>query len=172
WYPMVPNGQIYALGIDRGSVFAAGLFSGLAARWRSNLAALSATTGQALDWDPNVRLPYSDGGVYALAARSDMLFVGGRFASVGGQPRNNLAAFDANGNLAPWDPSASGAVHALVVGGTSVYAGGEFGYVGGQARIHIAQIDAASGAVSAWAPQLGDTVRALAVQGNTVYAGG
>src|SRR5215831_4948002 len=34
-------------------------------------------------------------------------YLAGAFSAIGGQPRNNLAHVDANGNLLPWNPNAN-----------------------------------------------------------------
>jgi hypothetical protein len=102
--------------------------------------------------------------------------------SIGGQPRNRIAALDTTtGNATTWNPNAWGDViypwttpyvSALVVSGPTVYAGGWFTSIGGQSRNYIAALDAATGNATNWDPTASISVRTLAVSGSTVYVGG
>jgi hypothetical protein len=68
------------------------------------------------------------------------VFAAGRFASVGSQQRNRLAAVDANGALLPWNPDANSIVNTLAVLRDVVYVGGQFTNIGGIPRNGIAAI--------------------------------
>ena len=82
------------------------------------LAALDATTGAAIAWNPTT--------VSALAVSGDTVYVGGGFTQIGGQARNNIAALDAGtGAATAWNPSADSTVSALAVAGDTVYAWSE-----------------------------------------------
>jgi trimeric autotransporter adhesin len=66
------------------------------------------------------------GAINALATRGTTLYIGGRFSSVGGRPRTNLAALalDRKGALLPFAPAVTQDVLALApLGGELVYAG-------------------------------------------------
>ena len=52
------------------------------------------------------------------------VYAGGKFTSIGGQPRNYIAALDATGAATNWNPNANAEVNALALGGSTVYAGG------------------------------------------------
>jgi predicted small secreted protein len=92
---------------------------------------------------------------------------------VGGQPRANLAAIDAqDGTPTAWNPAPNGGVVELVARGNTIYAGGRFTSIGGQPRRYLAAVDSATGAATSWNPDPDDFVEALAVDGATVYAGG
>jgi hypothetical protein len=111
---------------------------------RNNLAAVDATSGLGLPWDPN-----ADGQVNALAVAGDTVFAGGDFATVNGSAaRQRLAAFDnGNGTARAWAPSADGSVRALAVHGPTVFAGGDFASVnGGVPRSGFAALDGETGA--------------------------
>lgn len=129
--------------------------------------------------------PKVAGNVWAVAPDgSGGWFLGGRFTSVGGVPRFNLAHILSDMSLSPWDPNAGVTsyvgnlgfygVRALAVSGSTVYAAGDFTMIGGLPRNRIAAIDAATGAVTAWDPNASpaSTIWALGVSGTTVYAGG
>ena len=74
----------------------------------------------------------ADDEVLALALAEGTLYVGGTFATIGGQPRNQLAALDAaTGTVTPWDPALAylhrtPEVRALVVARDVVYVAGGF----------------------------------------------
>ena len=76
---------------------------------------------------PGTRTP--NGAVYALAVSGSTVYAGGRFTSIGGQTRNNIAALDADaparrraGTRTPNEHASA----ALAVSGSTVYAGGIF----------------------------------------------
>jgi hypothetical protein len=176
WNPNT-NYSVAALAVSGGAVFAGGGFTSIGAQPRNGIAALDAATGAATTWNPNVLndLGYHPltSGPWALAVSGGTVWAGGEFTTVGGQPRNNIAAIDAATDAATaWNPHAYNIVYALAVSGGTVYAGGSFGYIGGQPRSGIAALDAATGAATAWNPNAYGNVYALAVGGGTVYAGG
>lgn len=75
----------------------------------------SANYGRPTSWDPDVRydiggdLPVPEFcagrvGAVAVDEARGIIFLGGRFDSVGGERRASLAAVDSNGVVLPWDP--------------------------------------------------------------------
>jgi len=105
------------------------------------------------------------------------VYAGGTFTSIGGQPRNRIAALDVGTGLATaWNPGANASVYALAMSGSTIYAGGVFTSIGGQPRTRVAALDAATGLATAWNPgttgTLPPSVFALWVSSSTVYAGG
>ena len=102
----------------------------------------------------------------------DTAYIGGLFATVGGQSRSNLAAFDlTTGNVLSWNPSASGAVKALDVSSSDIYAVGSFTSIGGKSRNYAAKIDS-SGAATSWNPGPDSTLNDIAVGDGVAYLGG
>jgi hypothetical protein len=69
------------------------------------------------------------------------IYAGGSFTTIGGAPRNFLAAIGTDGSLQSWNPNANSSVNALVVSGTTVYAGGQFTSIGGMARNRIVSLN-------------------------------
>ena len=188
------GGEVNALAVADGVVYAGGYFDEVGGQERANLAAIDAdidTGGQVLDWDAGIDnfvrdRVQSDGNtsVNALALGEGVLYAGGGFRLVGAQRRHGLAAIDANGSLTDWDPDAQdGAqqlfainrVHAVDVADGIVYAGGKFDSVSGEPRHRLAAIDT-DGQLTDWDPKepTFDTraVRALAVRDDVIYVGG
>jgi len=178
------DNKIYALAISGSTIYVGGLFTSVGGQTRNGIAALDATTGLATAWNPNIGIgifafPFDDRYVYSLAVSGSSVYVGGKFTSIGGQTRNNIAAIDtATGQVTAWNPDAGGGssqhanVYALAVSGSSVYVGGNFTSIGGQTRNYLAALDATTGLATAWNPNANMIVRALAISGSTVYAGG
>ena len=66
-------------------------------------------------------------GTGVTAVSGNTVYVGGIFTSIGGQPRNRIAAIDATTGLATaWNPNADSWEQSLAVSGGIVYAGGAF----------------------------------------------
>jgi hypothetical protein len=143
---------------------------------RDRIAALQVSNGAATAWNPD-----ANSSVEAIEVSGNIVYVGGTFTptpvvpnSIGGQPRNNIAALDASTGLAtPWNPNVNAAVHTLALAGSTVYAGGEFDSAGGETpRNNIAAFNETTGAITAANPNVNGPVNALATFGNTVYVGG
>jgi hypothetical protein len=118
--------------------------------------------------------PVADGPVYAVVYSRGVMYIGGRFTSVNGLPRRNLAAIDLQtGRLTRWAPQTNGTVRALARGrrGT-IIAGGIFTRVKGAQRQGLARIGP-KGKLWKWAPVVGNgTVDAILVRDRRVYVGG
>jgi hypothetical protein len=118
------------------------------------------------------------GVVYAMAQVGDRTYVGGRFTSVAGEPRANVAAILGDGSLDPtWNPSTDGTVYALAASsdGSKIFLGGGFTTVGGAAHARLAAVTSDTGAlISTWKTAAGNNlVRALATDANDrLYVGG
>ncbi len=133
WNPDVENGFVESVLIAGGTLYAGGGFDGVGGRSRRSLAAVDRFTGTVTDWDPapaqwDLIVP----NIKALALRDSVLYAGGTFSSVGGQPRICFAAVDtATGLATDWDPMADGYVWSLLSDGDRLYVGGGFGRMGG-----------------------------------------
>ena len=185
WDPNVQGGRfstrVSALAVSGSTVYTGGDFTTVGGQPRNCIAALDAATGDATAWNPQLE-GWNYSSVDALAVSGTTLYAGGAFTSIGGQPRNCIAALDTRtGTATFWnpDPHALGfpvLVSALAVSGATVYAGGRFTDIGGQSRNCIAALDVSTGSATAWNPNVGGgeyfDINALAVSGATVYAGG
>ncbi len=175
WNPNA-NGDVDAIAVADNIVYVGGAFTNIGAQTRWGIAALDATTGTLLPWNPsafNSFTPNSPGTVRAILVRGANIFVGGAFISIGGQNRNNIAAIDANTGLATgWLTGSNRPVYAIAQAGNTIYAGGIFDSMGPQLRSNIAAIDATTGVTTDWNPGANSNVFGLCVSGDTVYAGG
>lgn len=180
WNPGA-NGAATAFMPCGDTLFVGGVFSEVSGQTRNGLAAIHATTGVVLPWDPNAASDF-DGlsPVATMVRRADTIYLGGTFTEMGGQTRRGLAAVDAStGELASWNPGTdNSAVSALLLSGRSLFVGGAFAVVGGQPRSALAELDLATGQATSWAPALTEwdvvspRVRALALVDSILYVGG
>jgi len=123
WSPVV-NDPVRAFAFVGDTVFIGGSFTTVNGDAHRRLAAVSAATGGTLDWDALVQPSNSE--VLDLLLRDDVLYIGGFFATMGGQPRGGLAAVQRpSGTLTDWDPSGSGNGWCLLYSNGSVIAGGD-----------------------------------------------
>ncbi len=119
------------------------------------------------------KFPAVNGAVHAIAvapaeSKAGILYIGGSFTQVGGQSRNNAAAFNLwTGELTSWNPDVNGPVHAILAIDGAVYLGGAFTQVGGQSRSNLAAVDATNGAIFSWKPDPDGTVETLACTADT-----
>ncbi|GIF19688.1 hypothetical protein BJ973_006731 [Actinoplanes tereljensis] len=142
-----------------------GLFAGLPAQ-------ATETGSRVLDSAPTF-----NGGVYAIAQRGPVVYLGGAFttATYRGRtyPRLRLAALDARtGALLSWAPEADGTVRALVSTDDSIFVAGDFHAVGGHDRDSLAQLSPGSSAVLPFKHTLAGTAYTLASGNGRLYLGG
>jgi hypothetical protein len=175
------NGAIYLAG-EFTSMRPAFADPGTGEITRNHAAAIDASTGALLPWNPNV-----NGIVYSLVVDGNTVYLAGKFTSVNGVARTNLAAVDATtAAVKSWNPRAGGAVRVMVKGPNgNLFIGGGFGSVNGQPRSRLAEITP-TGSVTSWTvnvsqvsgfacpPRCSPTVFTIAfsTDGNTVYFGG
>lgn len=170
------NGAVDAVGVSGSAVYLGGQFSSLGGTLRNNMAAINAADGTATSWDPNPQ--GSNGGgatINALTVSDSIMYVGGYFTSVGGQPRSNIAAISvADGTATDWAPESDGVVATFAVSGDLVYVGGAFLHIGtgGDLRVFLAALSAADGSATAWNPNPDGDISAIALSGDLVYVGG
>jgi hypothetical protein len=90
----------------------------------------------ATTWNPS-----ASSFVNALTLSGSTVYAGGQFNSIGGQPRNNIAALDvATGNATSWNPGANNTIWFLASSGSTVYVGGFFTEIGNTLHPHFAGI--------------------------------
>ena len=184
WDPS-PNGAVRSLALSgTGSVvYAGGDFAGtnsIGGADRNHLAALDASTGGAMAWNPN-----PDASVLALAASGGEVYAGGRFVTAGPKvvDRANIAHLNPDGTVdETWNPGAGGGVdpkvNSLVLSGSRLYVGGSFSTLSDGVNgtgPNLGALEAITGAVdTTWAPSADDQVLALALSplADRVYVAG
>lgn len=108
-----------------------------------DLTAFTTATGALLPWALE-----SNGAITSLASDGRRLFIGGRFSSLSGALRLNLAAVDiATATLNSWNPQPDAPVLTLAVDGSTLFAGGIFYSLAGYGRPLSAAFDTATGDV-------------------------
>jgi len=151
WNPSADN-WVSALAIKDNTVYAGGAFTGfgydslnktIAVR-RRGAAALDATTGAVLPWNPKVEAPDGDIAVVSIfTIDGSNVYMAGAFYNVGGQPRNHIAMVDAvTAEVSPWNPNVDGPIRDILVDGNTVFVGGYFTSIAGQSRPNFAALTA------------------------------
>ena len=158
------------------TVFAAGYFTQLGGQPRFSIGAVNGETGVATAFNPA-----PDSEVLTLSLRvnntsgdATTIYVGGKFANIGGQSRKRLAALASTGLATAWDPGADDVVEIVQYSPATgtVFAGGSFDAIGGVPRRNLAAVDLTTGEPTAWNPGPDGDVRALAMHGANVFVGG
>jgi hypothetical protein len=140
-----------ALSPDGATLYLGGRFTTVDGVARTDIAAVSASTGALLPWAP--RLPVTSTVRDVVAAPSGTVYFGGQFGVVAGSGRKNAAAVSASGALLPWHPTFDGPVHALLPSpdGSEVVVGGAFGTADSVTVRALVAVDPTSGALDpAW----------------------
>ncbi|HTE34361.1 MAG TPA: T9SS type A sorting domain-containing protein [Chryseolinea sp.] len=160
WNPAVgdmktTNEFVNSIDISGNTVYAAGSFSLLGGNQpRENIAAIDATTGAILPWNP-----VSKGIVDKIRVTSTTAYVVGEFANtVGGLVRlNRIAALNLSNNSAtPWNPPLlNGSANDIAIGGSNLYVGGYFDSVAVQPKPGLASFSLTTGIVDSWTPDVG-----------------
>ncbi len=187
-------GEVYALSLnsDGSILYVGGNFNEIGGQRRIGLAALDTKTGLATEWNSNVGTNFNVatftdsnlGTVYSLALSPDdsILYVGGNFNNISGQPnplyefdninsfsccnnpdsstidgqiKNNFATIDTKtGQPLRVISNASDVVLTLSLNpdGSILYVGGAFDSIGGEVRNHIAALDSLTGQPTKWNP--------------------
>jgi hypothetical protein len=181
WDPSVLRlgtpGLVYTVRPAGPKVYAGGNFTTVGGQARANLAAVDNLTGAPAAWSPN-----PDGDVKAIVTRSIpplgssyIVYAGGDFHNIGGQPRNYLASMGdpgGAGSASPWNPDPDLTVNSLAQSGHIVYAGGFFSTIVGQNRPGVAAFYMDTGALNDWNPDALVSPFAIAADASNVYTGG
>jgi hypothetical protein len=140
WDPDIESGIVEALLASGNTVYVGGAFSRIGGQSRRCIAAVDAVTGAPTDWDPDpTQWDIATPRIRALVLAGSVLYVGGSFASIGGQSRICLAAVDTSTGVATdWNPGLDGLVWSLAAHGNNVYVGGGFTRAGGLPSVGLA----------------------------------
>ncbi len=168
------NGRVQAVLYVGNTVYVGGAFTAATDSsgtvTRNNVAAINASTGQLLSWDPN-----TDGQVNAVAVLpSGDIALGGAFGQVSGVQHHHLAVVDpaTGAPSSGFTGSANAKVRAMTVAPDGwLYVGGTFTEVDGQLRSGLAAFD--GNALTDWAPTaIGGAVLTLTSANGDIFAGG
>lgn len=178
WDPNT-DGWVKSLNVSGSTMYIGGQFSVCGGQLRNCVAAVSASSGLANSWDPDAGLAHTLGGtsvVNSIVPSGSVVYVGGSFSQVGGQPRANLAAINvAGGTASAWTANTNGPVYSIVPNSGLVYASGLFTTVHGLPRTGIAAINASTGIPTAFSSLAGINLNAdgptsFAIANGVVYA--
>jgi hypothetical protein len=184
--PWNPNADLPVFAVTRdfssGLVYVGGQFSHVGGAARAGLVAIDGTTGAPTAWNPNASNSSGIPLVRTIILNGSMLYVGGSFTNIGGQPRNNAAQLDnSTGAATTWNPNCDSEVGAMGIRTlstfpftTTIYLGGNFQNVGLTARNRLASVDGVSAALTTWNPGADGYVTSMVLVGSppTVYVGG
>ena len=147
--PATVTGTPWALAVTPSAVVMGGGFLWFVdKREMSRLVAVDRASGAATALGPtdSIGLFASDGEVSAVAVAGGTVYAGGSFATVGGQPRRGVAAFDlASGHLLPFAAANDGDVTSLVASPDGLIVSGD----------HLRKLDLATGAALPFSPVAG-----------------
>jgi hypothetical protein len=179
WNPGVSGpGVVRTVAVSGNTVYVGGIFDTAGGQPRNNIAAIDALTdtNNATAWDPNADFP---GTVHDIELNNNIAYVAGSFATIGGQPRNRIAALDTTvntNNATAWNPNSNNIVYTIALSQDKsiVYAGGTFSNIGGQPRDNVAALATIlnSNNATSWNPDGNGTVFSLAVANDAIYVGG
>jgi len=168
WNCSASGGSVHSLLVDGSTLYVGGNFTSISSGSRNGIAALNATTGALLDWNPNANLTVDD-----MYLSDSTLYVGGSFTSIGGQSRNRIAALSTTTGLATsWNPNANSSVSIMRIIDSLLYVAGSFTSIGGQLRSGFAVLDLSTGLAGAWDPNFNGSVYSFISDNSNLYAGG
>jgi hypothetical protein len=179
WNPIVGDGttpeQVYALDISNNTVYAAGSFSLIAGQTRYNLAAVDATSGNVLAWNPE-----ANSKVWKIKVSPTLAYVVGDFDAIGSSTLSyNIAAIDlSTGEATMWEPDFQGGyIMDVALTANDVIVAGYYSQVGAELQNGLASFSQTTGMLNNWKPDVGQTeggpyINAVAVSQNRIHVGG
>lgn len=153
-----PNTQVSAIATDGSTLYVGGFFDQIKGQSRFNLASIDIATQSPTSWNPEPILNTPTGFVNDILLSDTHIYIGGFFATVTGQNRTSLAAFDrSTGQLEAWAPNPDRVVNTLALGPNRLFVGGDFEMIDGVSRDGLAAFELNSGVLDNWNPQLSGT---------------
>ncbi len=170
-FSCTPDNPVLSMATTGDTLYIGGSFTNVNGTSQPRVAALDADTGEIqLDWNPVVNGTYVSKN--AMTINRGVLYIGGDFTTVDGQPQNYIAAIDTDtGDLdTAWsDPGLNGGVQAITVSGGMLYLGGYF--TGPGSCDHIVKCTT-KGAGEVWQTTADNAVYSIFADGKTLYMGG
>ena len=184
WDPS-PNGTVRDIAISDSDIYVGGSFTTIGGQSRNRIAKISLTdnpTGLAdASWNPN-----SSSAVYVITVSGSYIYVGGVFATIGGDSRNGLARLLSDGTADPdWEaatmtgldeygnPIVQVEIRDIKISGDNVYIAGAFSVIGGVSINRLARLSTDDASLdSTWNPNPNSHVYSIAFSGQSVVVGG
>jgi len=173
----VPDGTVYAMAQYGDRIYLGGTFTSLKnpatgqVVGRSRLAAVHASTGALLPWNPG-----ANNTVRGLAVGGNgTVYAGGAFTAAAGKAAARAVAITPNGTaVTGWKAEANQTVRDIALDSSGVYLVGAFVTVNGVARARVARVSAQSGAVDlSFNARVADgVVFSVALSGDKLLLGG
>lgn len=168
--------SVRALYVKGDTLYAGGSFQGFQNQISYGVAAVNASTGSFI---PNaVPLMGSNSAASFFSLDGTTLYIGGNYATIGGQQRKNLSAVNTTtGAVLSWNPAVSDEVNTIISSGTKTYIGGGFYSANGVVRYGLAALDQSTGVATNWDPNNGTTdtettINVLSLIDTVLYVGG
>ncbi|MGB6047516.1 MAG: hypothetical protein WBG34_07930 [Flavobacteriales bacterium] len=171
------DGFVRTMHLKGDTLFVGGTFGTAAGQPRARLAAFSVSTGQLLPWNPGSfnSLTWVD----AIATVSGTVYIGGKFTTIDGQDRSNIAAFSlSSGDLLPWAPVVDNWVKCFQIAAGQLFVGGRFNKIDGINRKGLASFSLPAATLTSWdvgqsiTYSINDRVNAMVSDGNHLFFGG
>lgn len=113
------------------------------------------------------------GDLKCMVLHQGKLYLGGKFSSINGVPRRNLAALDAGtAALSNWQPGPDEAVYSITAAADRIYVAGFFAMIDTAIRFRLAALDTQRGRAFSWNPGVNGNVYSVAVYDTFVFIGG
>ena len=163
-----------ALSPDKGTLYAAGLFSAVNGTATSNVAAIDLATCTVV---PSFRPQVSSWVRDLTVAPNGDVYIAGEFVTVNGESRQHFAAFSPTAALLPWAPATDldGYTVAITPDGQNAAIGGAFDFVNGVDSHALAIVNAGTGANVRTYPNhfvpVNSTVKSLFADDSGIYSG-
>lgn len=168
------NGEVFTAAVSGNTIYVGGTFTAAIVNGhnttRHGLAAVDATTGALLAWNPN-----ATGEVRTLAVDGNNVYAGGNLTAIGGVSRTRLAEIDGTTGalVTGFNHSANAEVRAMAVGNGNLYVGGAFTTIDGASVGYMAAFTLSTGARNtAWSPAANMRVDSMMYANNQLYVGG
>ncbi|MES2389105.1 MAG: hypothetical protein V4543_13975 [Bacteroidota bacterium] len=171
-------GGVTSLALCKNDLYVSVLYQEKYSRFRSSVLKFDKKTGSR---NP-IPLAEVSGEITELKIRNNRIYIAGRFDSINGQLRRNLAAIDlTNSELLPWSPNITYGSRFTGISGIetdkygTVYVAGDFVNISGSLNTHLAAFDSITGNLKNWA--ISDSIQiniinsVLAVN-DVIYIGG
>jgi hypothetical protein len=177
WAPQVEGNTSYfgvnTLAVRGTTIYVGGSFDTVNGAARRNAAAVNASTGANLAWNPQVGSVFDYVLSFVVDDTAGIVYTGGHFGTVSALPRSNLAAINAvTGVPTAWNPAVAGDVRTLELGPTALYAGGSFTTVNGSPRLRVAAFDRTTTALTAFSADANSHVMSLRYDSGSLFASG